>query len=45
MKENGKTYTYSVDKARTLWIEKIADGFKRINTNVTPTIEEEAWKL
>ena len=42
MKENGKTYTYSVDKARTLWNEKIADGFKRINTNVTPTIEEEA---
>ena len=40
MKENGKTYTYSVDKARTLWNEKIADGFKRINTNVTPTIEE-----
>ena len=36
MKENGKTYTYSVDKARTLWNEKIADGFKRINTNVTP---------
>ena len=42
MKENGKTYTYSVDKARTLWNEKIADGFKRIYTNVTPTIEEEA---
>ena len=42
MKENGKTYTYSVDKARTLWNEKIADGFKRINVNVTPTIEEEA---
>ena len=40
MKENGKTYTYSVDKARTLWNEKNADGFKRINTNVTPTIEE-----
>ena len=40
MKENGKTYTYSVDKARTLWNEKIADGFKRINTNITPTIEE-----
>ena len=35
MKENGKTYTYSVDKARTLWNEKIADGFKRINTNMT----------
>ena len=40
MKENGKTYTYSVDKARTLWNENIADGFNRINTNITPTIEE-----
>ena len=44
MKENGKTYNYSVDKARTLWNEKIADGFKRINVNVTPTIEEEACR-
>ena len=44
MKENGKTYTYSVDKARTLRNEKIADGFKRINVNVTPTIEEEACR-
>ena len=40
MKEQNKTYTYSVEKARTLWNQKIADGFKRINLNVTPTVGE-----
>ena len=45
MKENSKTYTYRVEKARTLWNEKTEDGFKRVT--LTPTIansiaEEEA---
>ena len=33
LKSNDKTYTYSVEKARVFWAEKIGDGYSR----VTPT--------
>ena len=38
MKEQSKTYTYSVDKARTLWNEKTEDGFKRVTLTLHPYV-------
>ena len=44
MKEQSKTYTYSVDKARTLWNLKTGEGFKRVTLTTTvdsSPVEEE----
>ena len=39
LKSNDKTYTYSVEKARVFWGEKIGDGYSRVTpTEDTPQI-------